>query len=428
MRNILIVFFAICVLPVSGQNYSAIKNTLALNKYNDAKAALDEGGKNAGFYTNPEAYILKAAIYGAMAMDQVKSNAGVAAKLAEDGDAAFLKYKQAEPLMSLVGDAVYQNAPVNLYSFFYTAGYNNYSSKEWSAAYGKLKKAVEYSDLLIAKKILQVPIDTNVLVLAGITAENSNLKDDAVIYYGRMADAKLAGEGFESVYRYLVSYHFQKANYDLFEKYKAIGKSLYPKSDFFGFDKVDFGVGLATTAAEKIKVLEDLLKNTPDDFKANTVLGEVLFGELSPRAEKNEITAADNLLEQKMVAAFKKSNVANPQYTSSYLYVGDYFINKAVSIYSRMEKEANGDIKKQLANEYGKALTAAKEPYENAASIFAGQKNNITAADKSQYKKAASYLADIAAYKKIKSTPGTAESLKWEEEEKKWEALYEILK
>ena len=77
-------------------------------------------------------------------------------------------------------DPVYQNGPINLYSSYYTAGYNDYSAKKYELGFDKLKKAVEYSDLLIEKKLIKVAVDTNVLILAGITAEYSNQKDEAV--------------------------------------------------------------------------------------------------------------------------------------------------------------------------------------------------------------------------------------------------------
>src|SRR4030095_8994640 len=96
-----------------------------------------------------------------------------------------------DPSMTLIGDLVYQNAPINLYSSYYTSGYNDYTKKKWDDAYNKMKKAVEYSDLLIEKKLITVTVDTNVLVLAGITAENSSTKADAVKYYARLADKKI---------------------------------------------------------------------------------------------------------------------------------------------------------------------------------------------------------------------------------------------
>lgn len=64
------------------------------------------------------------------------------------------------------------------------------------------------------------PLDTNVLILAAITAESSDNKEDAAKYYVRLADAKVDGEGFESVYRFLVSYYFAKKIYPILKNTK----------------------------------------------------------------------------------------------------------------------------------------------------------------------------------------------------------------
>src|SRR6185436_6366632 len=199
-----------------------------------------------------------------------------------EGDAAFKKFKEMDPSMALIGDLVYQNGPINLYSSYYTSGYNDYNSKKWDAAFGKLKKAVSYSDLLIERKLLNASVDTNVLILAGITAEKSNHKDEAAVYYSRLADNKITGDGFESVYRFLVSYYFGKKDYASFEKYKTIGREVYPKSEFFTFDKIDFAVGLEPTLAGKTKAVEEVLVTDPNNYKANEWMGEILYRAFYP--------------------------------------------------------------------------------------------------------------------------------------------------
>ena len=123
---------------------------------------------DAKFTSKPEAFILKVIIYATLALDDKIKGTAEADQLLTDADAAFQKYKQLDPSLSLLSDPVYQNGPVNLYSGYYTAGYNDYTVKKWAPAYNKLSKAVDYSDLLIEKKLLPVTLDTNVLILAGI--------------------------------------------------------------------------------------------------------------------------------------------------------------------------------------------------------------------------------------------------------------------
>jgi hypothetical protein len=167
-------FLSVCfvVSMANAQNYEAIKNTVILNQYQKAKEDIDKQMTNTKFTSKPEAYILKTTIYSALSMEEANKNNEQGKKLAEEADAAFKKYKEMDPAMSLIDDLVYQNGPINLYSNYYSSGYHDYTEKKWVSAYGKLKKAVVYSDLLIDKKLLTASVDTNVLILAGITAEN----------------------------------------------------------------------------------------------------------------------------------------------------------------------------------------------------------------------------------------------------------------
>ncbi len=347
--------------------------------------------------------------------------------------------------MALLSESMYQNSAVNLYSSYYTAGYSEYSKKNWPDALTKLKKAIGYSDILIKLKLLTSPIDTNVLILAGITSESGGFKDDALQYYQKLANAKVGGDGFEGVYRYLITYSFGKKDMEAFERYKALGKEVFPKSDYFDYDKVDFAVGLANGFDEKIKAIDDLLATDPDNFKANQVLGEILYDTLDPREQEAVLPANYAELEKKMINAFNRAAKARPGYEIPYLYIGDHFINKAAVVSEKRDQHAKDmkartkpgtmaskeDIAKRdaLDKEYGETLEGAKDPYESAAAIFAA-KGELDTRDKQQYKKASSYLADIFAFKKAMAgkAKNTADQAKWAAEEKKWNDRYESIK
>lgn len=433
---------------INAQKYEEIKNKILLNQIKSAKEDIDKAMTNAKFTAKAEAYILKTAVYAGLAMAEGTKGTPQADQLTAEAEAAFKKYKEMDPEMSLVSDPIYQNGPINLYSGYYASGYTDYSEKKWDASFEKFKKASELSDVLISKKILTSTLDTNVLILAGVTAENSNKKDEAAKYYKRLADNKVTGDGFESVYRFLVSYNFGKKDIPAFEKYKALGKELFPKSDYFNFDKIDFAVGLETTLEAKIKSLEDVLSADPSNYKANQVLGEVIYDTLNSRFEGAVQPANADELEAKMVNAFNKAAAAKPESEISYIYIGDHFINKAVRVNDEREahsKEMKArtkpgamaskeDIAKRdmLDKKYSAALDGAREPYEKAAALFAKKpvstEKNQAMRDKQQYKKVASYLADIYANKRINAKGKPADIAKYTAEEKKWNEVYDSIK
>ncbi|MBI5857370.1 MAG: hypothetical protein HZB42_06940 [Sphingobacteriales bacterium] len=431
-------------LMAGAQNYESIRNTALLQQYQKAKEDLDKAWSNAKFTSKPEAYILKAFIYASMAMDPKVKGSDQFGKLLTDADAAYRKYKEMDPSLTLVTDQIYQNGPINLYSGYFTAGYDDYSAKKWESGFENLKKAVEYSDMLIEKKLLTAALDTNVLILAGITAENGGHKDDAAKIYCRLADKKITGDGFESVYRFLVSHYFMKKDMPLFEKYKTIGAELYPKSEYFTFDKIDFAVGLVDNFEAKLKAVEEVLATDPDNFKGNEVLGEIIYDTLNPKEDNLPLPANAAELEKKMDAAFRKAAAAKADYENPWLYLGDHYINKAVKVDGERtafaaemktrtkpgQPNPKEDIAKRdaLDKKYADALELAHAPYEKATEIFKA-KANLDQKQKQQYKKAASYLADIFAFKKVMATRiKSPDAAKYAAEEKKWNELWESIK
>jgi hypothetical protein len=434
----------------NAQKLQDIKNLVLFSKFQQARTDLDKMMANPKFAPNAETYMMKTTVYAALALMDGTKGTPNAAPLTAEAEAAFKKYKELDPSLKLVTDPVYQNGPINLYSGFYADGYADYAAKppKWESAFEKFKKAKELSDLLISQKALQMALDTNILILAGVSAENSNNKDEAAKYYQILADKKITGEGFESVYRFLVSYNFGKKNIPAFEKYKALGEELFPKSEYFKYDRIDFAVGLETTFEAKYKALEEVLASDPNSFKANEILGEIIYDTLDSRVEGAVLPANADELEAKMVTAFNKAAAGKAGYENPYLYIGDHFINKAVKVNDEREAHAKAtkertkpntmaskeDVAKRdaLDRKYSETLEMARDPYEKAAAIFAAkpksEDKNQAMRDKQQYKKAVGYLSDIYANKRINAKGKPADIAKYTAEEKKWNDLYEAIK
>jgi hypothetical protein len=437
---------ALVAVGVNAQNYESIKNTLILGPatYKKAKEDVDKGMANAKFAGKPEAYILKTTVYANLAVQEPTKDSPEGEQLRNEADAAFTKYKEMQPDLALVKDPVYQQGPVNLYSSFYSAGYKDYEAKKWPEAFTKFEKTAELSDLLIAQKILTTALDTNVMILAGVSAEQAGKKDEAAKYYTRLADKKINGDGFESVYRFLVNYHFAKKDIPSFEKYKAMGKELFPKSEFFTYDKIDFAVGLEDDFAKKVAALEEMVAADPNGYKANELLGEIIYDTLNSRKEGAALPSNADELEKKMVTAFTKSAAAKPEEVNPYLFLGDHFINKSIRVNDAREAHVKDmrartkptaapskeDAAKRdaLDKEYAETMELARPYYEKAAEMFAPKVASLSRQDKQQYKKVAGYLGDIYANKKIQAKGKPAEIAKFTAEEKKWSDTYDSIK
>ena len=200
MKKSLLVSLSI-FLTITGwsQNYDPVKTLVMINQLDKAKADLDKSFTNAKYTAKPEAFILKTAVYASVANMDGKKDTPAAAQLVEEADSAFTKYRELDPALSLISEPIYQNGIIMLYSNYYSFGYSDYNNKTYDKALGKLKKAIQYSDLLIKQKVLTSSLDTNVLILAAITAETGGYKDEAAAYYTKLADAKVGGDGYEDV-------------------------------------------------------------------------------------------------------------------------------------------------------------------------------------------------------------------------------------
>ena len=413
------IIFTVTILLLAfylkAQSYDDIKQFMMLGQYKKAKEDVDKRMSNSRFASKPEAFILKATIYSTLAADSAVQNTPEGAALLDESEAAFAKYLEMDPGQSLVKDPVYKGAAINIYSNLFSMGYKNYEAKKWDEAFKTFKKVDHYSGILIKNEFLNTQLDTNVVILAAITAESSNNKEDAAKYYSRLADAKIAGPNYESIYRFLVTHFFTTKDMEKFDKYKSLGKQLYPDSEFFTYDKTDFAIGLEENFEAKMRALEDVLAKDPGNYKANLSMGQIIYDTLNSKEEGATPPANAEELEKKMVAAFNKAGEAKPDAELPYLVIGDYFVM------------LKADKVKKSDKKYGEYLEAGREPYEKAAAILA-KKSELSASDKQQYKKAAGYLEDIYNYKKEQAKAKPAEAAKFAAEAKKWGDLYQSIR
>ncbi len=426
------------------QSIESVKTFVMLGQMDKAKTEFDKASGNAKFMAKPEAYLLKTAIYAGISMTDQNRNSETGVELVKEADAAFEKYRSLDPAMTKFGaETIYQNGPINIYSNYYNQGLTDYNAKNWNTAIPKLQKAIDYSDLLIEKKILPYPLDTNLLILTGVVAEKAKNNQVATLAYGRLADARIAGADFEGIYQFLVRYYYQQKDMSRFEKYKKLGGELYPESEFFRLEELDFAVGLVDSFDDKLKAINELLNNDPENHKAHDLRWSIIYDTLSS-LDAGSWPAEAGAWEAFLVASLKKCASLKPNEVKNHLYLGSFYVIKkdqanqtrakfAEEVQRRTKpgtKASPADIaqRNQLDKEYNDALEMILEPYLAAAKIY-GSMKTLEARDKQQYKNIAGYLSEIYETKK-KRTPKekSAEIAKWTAEEKKWFDVYDSIK
>ncbi|MBZ4191162.1 hypothetical protein K7B07_19765 [Niabella sp. 3A5MI-3] len=435
-----ITLFASIVLlgtAAHAQKYEAIKTSLAIGKIADAQKAFDKESTNEKFYTKPEGYLIQSTLLANNAVDT--SKVAEAEKNRDEGFAAFNKFKEQDPTMKLLEDPVYKNTPFQLYAAYFNSGVADINAKNYEAAYAKFKNVVDLSDLLIEKKInLPGPIDTNANYYAGVLAETNKHVDEAVKYNTRLADLKITGQNYEQVYQSLVRYYAGKNDDANFEKYRKLGKELYPQSEFFNYNKLDFAIGGSNSFEEKVANLEKIVAASPEDYKANLALGEAIFEKLNRPKEGEAQPANAAELETKMLNALKKAGSINPNELQPTLLMGDHFMSKASLL-----EEGMRNAEKEMDNKGAKATAADKQKYADAKKAYVAEyalaaENFEKAADmlgkvgqldnvqKRQYRVISGNLAQY--YFFVGQDATGANKTKYSALEKKYDTLYKSLK
>ena len=173
MRKLLIA--AVLSLLSAGlfaQDIETIRNMWLIGQNKKAKEEIDKAMTNAKFSAKPEAWLLKSSIYTNLSAD--KEMAAQSATLLQEAVTCFNTYKQKEPDFKLLKaeSSYYSGTPGIIYSSYFNNGIALFNTKDWANAFIKFELAVGMSDFLIATKLINYPIDTNAVLLAGASAQD----------------------------------------------------------------------------------------------------------------------------------------------------------------------------------------------------------------------------------------------------------------
>jgi hypothetical protein len=445
--SLLIFAFAI---SAGAQDFDKIKGFVFLQKYKDAKTELDKAMANAKFSAKPEAHILKSSVYLGLISD--KEFAAQSGQLFQDALASFNKYKEMDKTLALVKEQPYSSVPGTFYSNFYNEGISFFNKKEWESAYPKFVSAVEMSDFMINNKLLANFFDTSGLLLAGATAQNLKTKDaEAAAYFSRLADQRIGGADNEFFHQFLTMYYLNSGNTANFAKYKKIGSELYPKSEFFKYEEMDFILSM-TNKKKKMELIDEKLKADPSNPKLQGLIGEIYFDQLNSHDSNAVVPPNFDELEAKMIEAFNKATELKPTSGIPTTNIAKHYLNKAVKINAELEahnkavrerlRVANAPVngkppaklkgatpeenaKKDAINaRYYKEIDNSIGYFEKAIAIF--QKSaDLPKEEKQEYKRSVSYLIDFYNEKKQFAKGKPAEAAKYEALQKKWQTLYD---
>lgn len=398
----------------SSQTLESIKMLLDLKQNDKAKESLDKfltEPKNAG---NATAWYYKAFVYGAVARDPKKTVAE-SKTLNDEAYAALKKYAELDSKAPLT---IQENNSTlyNLYYAYYDLGIKTYNDKNFAESFNLFKATLDVHDYGYTKKLdgpggLKFAAhDTDVVWNLAVLANELKKKDDAMVYYKRIADMGLSEEKYATAYDELILKYKREKNAELFNKYLASAKKFYPIDlPYWENKEIDFNLAELENEA-LLNKYEELTKTLPDNYALFYNYATEIDKYLSSSAVNGKDAATISAYKQNMEDMFKKAvaikstiegnlQLANLYYSKTFELqeqVGKIKGTKPVEL--KLKADLNAEIKTTLA----KCI-----PYAEEAVKLLAELKEFKFADKTNYKLGLEILAN--AYKSAGNAVKVAE-------------------
>lgn len=252
------------------QDLKNVKLFADLRQYDKAKTEIDGFLANEKNAAKAEGWYYKAFIYNSLG--RVEGKAVTESKsLYQTAYDAVKKYTALDPKVPLTTEE--KNSTVfNIYYGFYDLGIKTYNAKDFPESYDCFLKTLEVHDYIHDNNIIGVDglkfsaHDTDIVWNLAVLANELKKKNEAIVYYKRIADANLSDEKYVGAYDELVLKYKREKNVELFTKYLTAAKKYYPVDKPYW---ENLGIDFATKdheGEELLKVYEDLTKTLPESY------------------------------------------------------------------------------------------------------------------------------------------------------------------
>lgn len=316
------------------QKIEKAKDLLSKKKLTEAKTEIDAVLAVEKNKTSADAWYQKAKIYGAIAGDSsLKGTVPDARNTAFEAMKTYLdlESKEKDAAKRNIQLTLDNNAPlIDLYTGYSKDAASFYNASNYNDAFVNFKNSLAIFDLMSARNIIPIKLDTTTTLYAGISAEKAQKPDDAAVYYGKIAEAKAKGEGFVEIYKWLADYYRRKDDVTNAAKFSALGREVYPADQFW----TGFELDMAREKGNKedlFKKYEQVIKENPDNFLFLFNYGVELYQTgYDPDASKRPANSKE--LINKAIEVMSKTLEKKPDYANANMVLGQIFYNQGVEI------------------------------------------------------------------------------------------------
>ncbi len=386
------------------QNVDKAKDLLKANKLPEAKAEIDKVLAVDKNLKNGDAWYTKLKVYNAIAASPLGAQYPDARSQAFE---ALKKYTEVDDkkLLMLQMD---QYKPVNeIYQGYFQVGANDYNAGKYDSALMNFSGALATSAFMNAKGWTTLKIDTTSTLYAGISAEKANKRDSAAVYYGKLAEAKIAninGSNMIDIYKWLVDYYNQKKDEANTAKFIALAKEQYPDDLFWPSTELDNLREKGNKDSLWAKY-EEITAKFPKNHLFFFNYGLELYQYASDTSTGKRPANADALI-AKAQENLKKCLEVQPDYPQAALVLGQISYNAGVDLQGQTKKipgKTPDDVKKraELRVAAGKKFDEAI-PYFELVDKDLGSKGKLKMEEKTSLKDAYDLLITIYEQKNLK--------------------------
>ena len=406
MRRLLLTgFLAAAGMGLFAQSVDKAKDLLKSNKLPEAKAEIDKALTVDKNQKNSEAWYTKLKIYNALAATDATR-----AQYPDARDQAFEALKKYvdvddKKLLLLQMDGY---KPVNeIYQGYFQIGANDYNGAKYKEALQNFTGALAASSYMNSKGWTNLKIDTTSTLYAGISAEKAGLKDTAAIYYGKLADARIAninGSNMIDIYKWLVDYYNTKKDAANTQKFITLAKEQYPDDLFWPSTELD-NLREKGNKDSLFAKYDEIVTKFPKNHLFFFNFGLELYQYASDTSKGGRPANYDALI-AKSTEMLKKCLELQPDYPQAALVLGQISYNAGVDLQGQTKKipgKGPDDIKKRadLRIAAGKKFDEAI-PYFELVDKDLGTKGKLKMDEKSSLKDAYDLLITIYENKNVK--------------------------
>jgi hypothetical protein len=404
-RMILSLIMTVVITGLFAQSVDKAKDLLKANKLPEAKEEIDKVLLVEKNQKNGEAWYYKMKIYNAIAAnDPMKTQYPDAYVVSLDALKKFVQYDDKKQIL-LIADSY---KPINeIYAGLFQLGASSYNDKKYNEALNYFKSAIEAITYMHKQGWIKDGMDSTSILYAGISAEKSDKRDEALIYYKTIVDSSIVsigGNNMSEIYKWVADYYTRKGDKANAAKYIAIGEAKYPNDLYY--DEVMLDELRKTGPKDSLFALyEKINKTHPDSAIYFFNYGLELYQYAADTTGGKHVANADQVIKQAQ-EKLQTSIKLNPGYPQAYLVLGQISYNQGVEfqVLGKPRGNSNPDELKKRQEYRAQAVTKFDEaiPYLVKVDQLLGGQGKLKKADKISLRDSYDMLITIYESKKDK--------------------------